>query len=363
MTILGIETSCDDTAAAVVRDDKLPTVLSSVVSSQIDIQKQYGGVVPEVASRSHLEAILPTIAESLCRAFPDQNIVKSSLELLDFRHSVWKKIDAIAVTMGPGLSGSLLMGTLSARTLATIIDKPIIPVHHIIGHASAQWLKTGKSPKFPCLALIVSGGHSNIMLFKSASDFQLLGQTRDDAVGEAFDKVAKMLGLAYPGGPSITRAAKYGSPTAFKLPIPKVDSPYDFSFSGLKTAVLRSLQKAICKDYTFPSHQLAAKLSQEQINDMAASFQMTAVKILIKKMQKAEREFAPESVIIGGGVAANQLLREEMANNISGSVQFIDAHYCTDNAAMIAAAALSLKISPTSEETIIIQPNWSLKTS
>jgi N6-L-threonylcarbamoyladenine synthase len=360
MTILGIETSCDDTAAAVVRDDSLPTVLSSAVSSQIDIQKQYGGVVPEIASRSHLEAILPTIAESLHKAFPDEPTNKSLLELLDSQHPVWRKIDAIAVTKGPGLSGSLLMGTLSARTLATVIDKPIIPVHHIIGHASAQWLKEGKPPEFPCLALVVSGGHSNIMLFQSVDNFKLLGQTRDDAVGEAFDKVAKMLGLAYPGGPSITKAAEHGNSDTFKLPIPKVDTPYDFSFSGLKTAVLRLLQKAIGEDYTFPSYQLATRLNQQQINDMAASFQMTAIKILIRKMQKAEKEFKPKSVIIGGGVAANKLLREEMMRNISTSVQFIDPHYCTDNAAMIAAAALSLNISPTSEDSIIIKPNWAL---
>jgi N6-L-threonylcarbamoyladenine synthase len=186
--------------------------LSSAVSSQIDIQKQYGGVVPEVASRSHLEAILPTIAESLCtkRFQMNQQYCKIPLSsCLTLRHPVWRKIDAIAVTKGPGLSGSLLMGTLSARTLATVIDKPIIPVHHIIGHASAQWLKDRKTTRvsvFGTRLLVVATAIS--CCFSRLDDFQLLGQTRDDAVGEAFDKVAKMLGLAYPGGPSITRAAR-----------------------------------------------------------------------------------------------------------------------------------------------------------
>ncbi|OGL32425.1 tRNA (adenosine(37)-N6)-threonylcarbamoyltransferase complex transferase subunit TsaD [Candidatus Saccharibacteria bacterium RIFCSPHIGHO2_12_FULL_42_8] len=319
MKILGIETSCDETAASVVQDGR--TLLSNVIKSQIDIHTEYGGVVPEVAARSHIEVMLPVVNKALKDA-----------------NTNWHEIDAIAVTYAPGLIGSLLVGTLTARTLALIKSKPLYPVHHIKAHVYANFLLE-KVPEFPILALIVSGGHSQLVLFRSHTDYEILGQTQDDAVGEAFDKVAKILGLPYPGGPSISKASLSGNPDKYSLPKSKLQNPLDFSFSGLKTAVLRAVQHEVGKDYTFPSHQLAELLTDEQRNDFAASFQKIAVETLVDKTELAYRQHSPASVVIAGGVAANQELRKQLASRLPITINYPPIELCTDNAAMIAALA------------------------
>lgn len=316
MKILGIESSCDETAAAIVEDGK--KLLSNVVVSQIDIHKEYGGVIPEIAARSHIEAINPVINKALAEA---------NLTIDD--------IDAIAVTYAPGLIGSLLIGTLAARTLAILHHKPLVKVQHVEGHVYANFLNE-KQPEFPLLALIVSGGHSQLVLFKDHGNYELLGQTNDDAIGEAFDKVAKILGLPYPGGPAIARAAKDGDKFKYHLPDAKLKHPYDFSFSGLKTAVLRAVQKEVGVSYDFPSFKLKDKLKTSEINDFAASFQYTAIKTLVTKTVKAYNEFQPKSVVIAGGVAANQELREQLKAALPIDIDYAPINLCTDNAAMIA---------------------------
>lgn len=319
MKILGIETSCDETAAAVVSDGRI--LHSNVIKSQIDIHAEYGGVVPEVAARSHIEVMLSVVQKAL-----------------DDAGTNWNEIDAIAVTHAPGLIGSLLVGTLTARTLALIKDKPLYPIHHIKAHVYANFL-LDSAPQFPILALIVSGGHSQLVLFRSHNDFEILGQTQDDAVGEAFDKVAKILGLSYPGGPSISKAALNGNPDKYKLPKSRLENPLDFSFSGLKTAVLRAVQHDVGKDYTFPSHQLAALLTDEQRNDFAAGFQKVAVETLVDKTEIAYKQHSPVSVVIAGGVAANQELRQQLSARLPINIDYPPMNLCTDNAAMIAALA------------------------
>ena len=316
MKILGIESSCDETAAAIVEDGK--KLLSNVVVSQIDIHKEYGGVIPEIAARSHIEAINPVINKALAEA---------NLTIDD--------VDAIAVTYAPGLIGSLLIGTLAARTLAILHHKPLVKVQHVEGHVYANFLNE-KQPEFPLLALIVSGGHSQLVLFKDHGNYELLGQTNDDAIGEAFDKVAKILGLPYPGGPAIARAAKDGDKFKYHLPDAKLKHPYDFSFSGLKTAVLRAVQKEVGVSYDFPSFKLKDKLKTSEINDFAASFQYTATKTLVTKTVKAYNEFQPKSVVIAGGVAANQELREQLKAALPIDIDYAPISLCTDNAAMIA---------------------------
>lgn len=316
MKILGIESSCDETAAAIVEDGK--KLLSNVIVSQIDIHKEYGGVIPEIAARSHIEAINPVINKALAKA---------NLTIDD--------VDAIAVTYAPGLIGSLLIGTLAARTLAILHHKPLVKVQHVEGHVYANFLNE-KQPEFPLLALIVSGGHSQLVLFKNHGDYELLGQTNDDAIGEAFDKVAKILGLPYPGGPAIARAAKEGDKFKYHLPDAKLKHPYDFSFSGLKTAVLRAVQKEVGVSYDFPSFKLKDKLKTSEINDFAASFQYTAIKTLVTKTVKAYNEFQPKSVVIAGGVAANQELREQLKAALPIDIDYAPINLCTDNAAMIA---------------------------
>ncbi len=326
MKILGIETSCDETAAAVVEDGY--KLLSNVVASSVDLHAVYGGVVPEIAARSHLEVITPVIEEALKTA-----------------KTTWDDVDAIAVTQGPGLIGSLLIGVLTARTLAIAKSKPLFPVNHLQAHVFATFLTQTalpgydlptKQPKFPLLALIVSGGHTQLVIFKSPLDYRLLGQTTDDAVGEAYDKVAKMLGLSYPGGPSIDKAAQKGNPEAIKLPKAKLDNPYNFSFSGLKTAVLRAAQELAGQDYTFPSTKLPGALTETQKANIAASFQSTAVQTLLDALKKANEEFQPASVVIVGGVAANRELRQQASKQLSTPVIYPDTKLCTDNAAMIA---------------------------
>lgn len=316
MKILGIETSCDETATAVVEDGQ--TVLSNLVISQIDIQRAFGGVVPEVAARSHIEVILPLIEKAMTRA-----------------KVTWEEIDAIAVSNRPGLLGSLLIGVLTAKTLALVKQKPLYGVDHVIAHTYANWINS-PPPVFPLLSLVVSGGHTQLMLFHSHKDYEIVGKTRDDAVGEAFDKVAKMLGLPYPGGPSISRAAKDGDAHAYSFPVANMGKTLDFSFSGLKTAVLRHLQSSIGKDFTFSSTEIAKLLTQNQINDTAASFQRVAVETLVSKTMHAYSRYRPKSVAIAGGVAANQLLRRELASRLPIPLHCPDPELCTDNAAMVA---------------------------
>lgn len=329
MRILGIESSCDETAAAVIEDGRI--MLSNSVASSVDLHAAYGGVVPEIAARSHLEAILPTVEEALNTAA-----------------TAWEDIDGIAVTYGPGLGGSLLIGVLTARTLALLKRKPLQAINHVLAHVYAAFITEtplagyqlpSAAPKFPLLALIVSGGHTQLALFSNHTDYRVLGRTTDDAVGEAFDKVAKILGLPYPGGPSVSTAAKQGNPRAFRLPTAKLDNPYDFSFSGLKTAVLRAAQEAAGKDYTLPSTELPKLLSDRQKADVAASFQRTAITTLADKLAAATKECSPSSIVVCGGVAANQALRDSILHKLNEDTEviFTDIKLCTDNAAMIAA--------------------------
>ncbi len=343
MKILGIETSCDETAAAVVQDGR--TILSNVINSQIDIHKLYGGVVPEVAARSHIEVINPVINQALT----DANLT-------------WDDIDNIAVTYAPGLVGSLLVGTLAARTLAILKNKPLYPIHHIQAHVYANFLNE-KIPEFPILALIVSGGHSQLMLFKSHTDYEILGQTCDDAVGEAFDKVAKIIGLPYPGGPSIAEMAKQGDPNTYKLPKAKVSGKYDFSFSGLKTAVLRAVQREVGVDITFPSSDLAGLLNDTQRANFAASFQKIAIETLVDKTQQAFQDYNPKSVVIAGGVAANSELRRTLSERLQVDISYPPIELCTDNAAMVACLGYyqSQNGQPTDPFNIEVLPSLSLK--
>lgn len=347
MTILGIESSCDETAAAIVEDGRL--LHANVVATQIDIHEQYGGVVPEVAARSHIEVILPVIEEAMTKAFGTVD---------------WYKIDAIAVTNGPGLSGSLLIGTLTARTLAELKSKPLYPVNHVLGHVYANYIQPDdrgdwKQPEFPLLALIVSGGHSQLVLFEDHFNYRLLGRTQDDAIGEAFDKVAKIIGLPYPGGPSIEKAAAEGDAYAFDFPKARMPNPYDFSFSGLKTAVLRRVQSICGKDFTFPSFELAALLSASQVNDIAASFQRIALETVVDKTEKASQEFNPQSVVIAGGVAASGALREMLSARLPLDIEYAARNLCTDNAAMIATLGyyVAQNQEPTKQELVEILPN------
>jgi N6-L-threonylcarbamoyladenine synthase len=343
MRVLGIETSCDETAAAVVEDGH--KIISSVVHSQIDLHKAFGGVVPEVAARSHLEVMLPIIDQAVQNA------------------GDWAKIDAVAVTTMPGLVGSLLIGSLTARTLAWAKNKPLYPVHHVEAHVYANFIdKVKGAPQFPLLALIVSGGHSQIVLFRTHGDYTLICQTADDAVGEAFDKVAKMLGLPYPGGPSIALAAEKGDPHAYNLPKAKMKNPYDFSFSGLKTAVLRAVQSAVGRDHTFPSRGLSGLLSASERNNFAASFQRTAVETLVDKVILAYQEFQPKSVVIAGGVAANQELRRQLAERLPIAITYPAPELCTDNAVMVASLGyfMAKKTPPAGPRGIEVNPSISM---
>lgn len=354
MRILAIESSCDETAAAVIEDGR--RLLSNVVNSQIDIHAAYGGVVPEVAARSHIEVINPVINQALTEAECD-----------------WNDIDAIAVTYAPGLIGSLLVGTLAARTLAILHNKPLYPIHHVEAHVYANFIVDQTSndqhltlpttqPEFPMLALIVSGGHSQLVLFRDHGDYQLLGQTQDDAVGEAFDKVAKIIGLPYPGGPSIARAAAQGDAQRFALPKAKLSGKYDFSFSGLKTAVLRAVQKEVGVDFTYASHGLPALVTDELRHDFAASFQRIAIETLVDKAEAAYRDFAPRSVVIAGGVAANQELRRQLSERLPLRIEYAPMQLCTDNAAMIGALAYyyAQKNQPTNPYDLEVLPSVSM---
>ena len=326
MRVLGIETSCDETAVAIV-DDGID-MKSNVVASSMQLHVKYGGVVPEIAARSHIEAIIPTIQEAIEQA--DTN---------------WDEIDAIAVTYGAGLGGSLLIGVLTARTLAITKGKPLIACNHVLGHVYANFIRktnlenydiVDQAPEFPMLAIIVSGGHTQLALFESHLKYRLLGRTQDDAIGEAFDKVAKILGLPYPGGPSISAAALKGADRAFILPKAKVGK-YDFSFSGLKTAVLRLAQQQVGESFDFPSYRLPERLNEGQKANIAASFQRVAIETIADKVITAIDEFKPNSVVLAGGVAANKALRDKLASVVPCSLVIPDIKLCTDNGAMIAA--------------------------
>jgi len=339
MKVLGIETSADETAAAVVQDGR--TLLSSVVASSLDMHKAYGGIVPEIAARSHIEAIIPVIDSAMKEA-----------------KTGWDDIDAIAVTQGPGLLGSLLIGVTTAKTIAIIKNKPLIPINHVRAHVYAAFL-TDTPPQFPFLALIVSGGHTQLVLFKNHSSYNLLGQTRDDAAGEAYDKVAKMLGLPYPGGPSVAKLALSGGSSVFRFPEAKMENRYDFSFSGLKTAVLRTAQTISGNDYTFPSSRLPKALNKAQKADLAASFQFTINNTLASALAKAVEATKPKSTVVAGGVAASESLRRTISEQVPTPVIYPPINLCTDNAAMIAALGYYQK--PLKDPNLIeVIPNLSM---
>lgn len=310
LTILSIETSCDETSVAVVENGT--KVLSNVISSQIDLHKKFGGVVPEIASRKHIEKIDIVIKEALKEA---------NINLQD--------VDVIGVTYGPGLVGALLVGLAEAKALAFALNKPLVGVHHIEGHISANYIQ---NPDFkpPFMCLVVSGGHSHLVYVKDYGEYEIVGKTRDDAVGEAFDKVARTIGLGYPGGPKIDKLAKEGTPSIdFPRTYLEPDS-FDFSFSGIKSAVLNYLNQS--------------KMKNEEINEanIAASFQEAVVEVLVNKTIKAAKKYNTDKIALAGGVAANSHLRKEMQKACDKEkvfLQYPDMVYCTDNAAMIGSAA------------------------
>lgn len=328
MIILGIETSCDETAAAVLtNNEKRITILSNIVASSAKLQAKYGGVIPEQAAREQIKSIIPVIETA---------INDSRLTIND--------LDVIAVTYGPGLIGSLLVGVETAKTLAKVWDKPLIPVNHLIGHFYANWIESAP-PTFPCIGLLVSGGHTDLVLFTNHGQYQYLGGTRDDAAGECFDKCARLLGFSYPGGAKLSKLAQKGNPSKFKLPIPmKGSGDFDFSFSGLKTAVAN-----------------IAWSKQDQAN-LAAAVEETIVKSLIYKVNLAVQKYQVDQIIVAGGVAANQRLNQELENlgqNLNVELFIPSPKLCTDNAAMIAAAGFFIK--PTANPfKLQANPNLSL---
>ena len=329
MLILGIETSCDETAAAVVEDQHGHWQLrSNVVASQVAIHREWGGVVPELASRQHVRDICGVVERALADA-----------------HTSWEAIDAIAVTQGPGLVGSLLVGVSFAKSASWALGKPLVAVHHLAGHIESIWLEHGSIP-LPAIVLVVSGGHTSLYLVKTPGEYELLGRTRDDAAGEAYDKVAKLLSLGYPGGPIIDRLSSEGNDTAIHWPgtrltnpdrnAPERDGRFDFSFSGLKTAVLRHVRQR-------QSELGAEQLPANEVADLAASFQRRVVETLIEKAFAAARWHGAKSIGIAGGVSANSRLRKEALAKAERSeipVYIPTLALSTDNAAMIAAAGL-----------------------
>ena len=311
--VLGIESSCDETAAAVVENGR--ALLSSVVASQIEIHKKYGGVFPEVASRQHIRTIYAVIDEALQKA-----------------HLSFADLDAVAVTRGPGLAGSLVVGMNAAKGIALGRKLPLIGVNHLEGHIYSAWVYPSDEPhpplepQFPLMVLLVSGGHTELNLVTDHLNYQRLGATLDDAAGEAFDKVARLIGLPYPGGPSVQKAAASGNPKAFIFPRARLDGTWNFSFSGLKTSVLREVRKLQEVNRILP------------VNDLAASFQAAAVDALFTKTMKAAREFDVKEIVIAGGVSANKALREAFLSQEEFKVHIPVLSLCTDNAAMIATA-------------------------
>jgi len=310
--ILGIETSCDETAAAVVENGRV--IHASVVASQVDLHAQFGGIFPEVASRQHIRSIYPIVQQALQNAHMDLS-----------------DVDAIAVTRGPGLSGSLVVGINAAKGLSLGSGLPLIGINHLEGHLYSAWLQKAEKgavsePHFPLLALIVSGGHTELILMKDHLVYQRLGSTLDDAAGEAFDKVARLLGLSYPGGPAIQEAAQDGDPNHTAFPRAWLPDTWNFSFSGLKTAVLRVVRELETQKQSIPAA------------DLAASFQAAVVDVLVQKTLQAAKEFKAKEILIAGGVSANEALREHFASESILPLHIPPISLCTDNAAMIAAA-------------------------
>ena len=330
MNILGIETSCDETGVALYNTEK--GLLADALHSQVDLHAVYGGVVPEIASRDHIRMLLPLIQ----RVMDEAGI---------------EKPDAIAYTAGPGLVGALMVGGGMANGLGLAWDCPVIPVHHMEGHLLAPMLED-KPPQFPFLALLVSGGHSMLIAVRELGDYRVLGTTLDDAVGEAFDKTAKLLGLGYPGGPALAALAEDGDETAYDFPRPMLNKPnFDFSFSGLKTAVMLEVRKAEAEN----------RLDESRA-DLAASFQRAAVDTLIAKSIKAARAEGLERIVVAGGVGANKLLRKDIAERFEGEVYYPRLVFCTDNGAMIAVAG-ALRLAEAGEAAEIrAQARWSLDT-
>jgi len=333
--ILGIESSCDETAAAVIENGS--TLLASTVASQIDLHKQYGGVFPEVASRQHTLTIYPII---------DECLLKAHLSLDD--------IDAIAVTRGPGLAGSLVVGFNAAKGIALAKNIPLIGVNHLEGHIYSSWLRpVGEEsftpPAFSLMALLVSGGHTELNLMEDHLKYHRLGATLDDAAGEAFDKVARLLGLSYPGGPSVQKAAENGNEKAFSFPRARLEGSWDFSFSGLKTAVLRMIKKMEEEGKAIP------------VDDMAASFQAAVVDVLLSKTLAAARQFDVKEIVVAGGVSANKALRSAFLTQNEFPVRIPPLYLCTDNAAMIAVAGYFRFVHGHVDELDMdVLPNWPL---
>jgi N6-L-threonylcarbamoyladenine synthase len=333
--ILGIETSCDETAAAVVEDGRL--IHSSVVASQVELHAQFGGIFPEVASRQHIKTIYPVIDQALQQA-----------------HLTMSDLDAIAVTRGPGLPGSLVVGMNAAKGLSLGSGLPMIGVSHLEGHLYSAWLykpdtNPPDEPEFPLIALIVSGGHTELVLMNGHLQYHHLGATLDDAAGEAFDKVARLLGLEYPGGPSIQNASVDGNPLAYNFPRAWLDDSWDFSFSGLKTAVMREVRQMDGTEKTLP------------IADLAASFQGAVIDVLVTKTIKAAKEYSAKNILVAGGVSANRALRHSIQIRATCPLHIPPIWLCTDNAAMIAGAAYYRFIQGQRDQLDMdVLPNWPL---
>jgi N6-L-threonylcarbamoyladenine synthase len=336
--ILGIESSCDETAAAVIENGR--ALVSSVVASQIDLHARYGGVFPEVASRQHIKTIYAIVGEALQQAH---------LQLSD--------LDAIAVTRGPGLAGSLVVGINMAKGLAVASRLPLVGVNHLEGHIYSAWVypageEAPREPHFPLLALLVSGGHSELNLMEDHLSYQRLGGTLDDAAGEAFDKVARLIGLPYPGGPSIQKAAEGGDARGFNFPRARLENTWDFSFSGLKTAVLREVKKLEEAGRELP------------VADLAASFQAAVVEVLYEKTIKAAEIHHVKEIIVAGGVSANQALRQAFLSQNQFTVHIPRLSLCTDNAAMIASAGYyRFALGHRDDMNFDAMPNWPLSSN
>ena len=333
--LLSLETSCDETAAAVIENGR--ALISSVVASQMELHARYGGVYPEVASRQHVLAIVPVIEQALAQA-----------------HFTLDDMDAIAVTRGPGLAGSLVVGLNAAKGLALGAGLPLVGVNHLEGHIYSAWVyEAGETPppapQFPLLALLASGGHTELNLMTDHLTYRRLGSTLDDAAGEAFDKVARLLGLPYPGGPSIQQAAEEGDATRFKFPRARLEGTWDFSFSGLKTAVLYEAKKIEKSGRPLP------------IPDLAASFQAAVVDVLVSKTLAAAREFGAKEILVAGGVSANRVLRQAFKSQDEFPIQIPRVSLCTDNAAMIGAAGyFRYALGHVSGLDVDVQPTWPL---
>ncbi len=333
--VLAIETSCDETACAVIENGR--ALLSSVVASQMDIHARYGGVFPEVASRQHVLSIVPVIEQALNQA-----------------HLALNEVDAVAVTRGPGLAGSLVVGVNAAKGLALGAGLPLIGVNHLEGHIYSSWIfnagePTPPAPQFPLMALLVSGGHTELNLMTDHLTYRRLGSTLDDAAGEAFDKVARLLGLAYPGGPAVQKASEEGDASRFRFPRAWLEGTWNFSFSGVKTAVLNQV------------NELKKKGSNLPVEDLAASFQAAVVDVLFNKAMRAAREFNAKEILVAGGVSANRALRKEFQSQTEFKVHIPPLSLCTDNAAMIGAAGYyRFAFGHLSPLDMDVQPTWPL---